>query len=393
MLRLVVCSALFLLSLSGPLAAQEESEAAAPNPANDLRGFWNTDDARDWTRAVRPNSSREVVYHDYPVMLDKVKEDTKAEEARRAAEAKIPVIKEDLSQGGKPAKSPENSEFSPKEDPQKQEPNQPRVSATPLSREQILAKFGSPDEPQVIRAQKDAPPAMQGLFEALNSNDKQLAFQYAMALARRQVEMQKMVGKATDYQILAMEAIGIRPANPMPDDGEPIDPSLAEVKEYYQEARQKELKKLAPGVDVNLEQYEVDSSKKPARENVRQAIPADPNGNVKILIFLDETNAEAAKIAERIKPLRNRYAGDAKFALFGLTKRTYELSGLKKRAAEISFPFPLVSGEALALDLRIRGYPTTVFVAASTKETYRVDGVPSVEEMDKTIRIMRGGQQ
>ena len=66
--------------------------------------------------------------------------------------------------------------------------------------------------------------------------------------------------------------------------------------------------------------------------------------------------------------------------------------GLKKVAAATSFPFPILNGEALALDLRIHRYPTFVFVAPTTKERYRLDGLRTPEEIEKVIRLMKGGR-
>lgn len=379
-------SALLLLT---PHGAQSQQAA----PAEDLRGFWSRDDARAWDRPVSPNTSRGVVYHDYPQMIDQIKEDAKAAAARKAAEAKMPVLPAGQNNPQNNENSPENQQFL---NDQSQQQQPPPAASTPLSRDQILAKYGAPEEAQIIRAQKDAPPAMQGLFEALNSNDKELAFRYAVALARRQAEMQKVVSKATDYQILAMEALGIRAPAPLPDDGEPIDPIRAEVQQYYEQARQAELKNGST-IDLNLEEGLEGPPAPPetaaaarARAAQQQIIPADPEGNVKVLIFLDEKAADTPKLAESLKPLRAKYQGDPKFALLGLTKRTYSANVLKKHGAELSFPFPLVSGEALAIDLRIKSYPTTVFVAATTKETYRVEGLPSVQEIQRVVGVMRG---
>jgi hypothetical protein len=374
--------------LSAPLSGQAQAiqPAAAAQAAPDLRGFWSRDDARAWDKPVNPNSSRMVVYHDYPQMIDRVREDELAAQARQAAEAKIPELP-----GRENALNAEQNQQVPGAAAQ---PGQEAPKNAPLSRDQILAKYGAPEDAQIIRAQKDSPPAMQGLFEALNSNDKELAFRYAVALARRQAEMQKVVSKATDYQILAMEAIGIRPESPLPDDGEAIDPIRAEVQKYYEETRQSELKNGA-GIVLPEEPGNEQLNANPLNSgrnatNSQQEIPVDPEGQVKVLIFLDEKAPEAAEISEKLKPLRAKYQSDPKFALFGLTKRTYSLSGLKKRSAEISFPFPLVSGEALAIDLRIQGYPTTIFVAATTKETYRVTGVPSAAEVERVVGVMRG---
>lgn len=380
-------TALLLLTPCRPCGAQGQQAA----PAEDLRGFWNRDDARAWDRPVSPNSSRAVVYHDYPMLIDQVKEDAKAAEARKAAEAKIPLQPRAAKDSENPQNTPENQGIST--DQSQQQPAPP--ASTPLSREQILAKYGAPEEAQIIRAQKDAPPAMQGLFEALNSNDKELAFRYAVALARRQGEMQKVVSKATDYQLLAMEALGIRQAASLPDDGEPLDPVRAEIQEFYEQARQAELKNGSKiDLHLNPEMADPAAATVPAAERsklVRQEIiPADPGGRVKILIFLDEKAPESAQIAETLKAVRAKHQSDPNLALFGLTKRTYSVNALKKYGAEISFPFPLVSGEALAIDLRIKSYPTTVFVAATTKETYRVEGVPSAEEIERVVGVMRG---
>jgi hypothetical protein len=362
-----------LTSLIFSLAPLAHAQQEVLTAGQDLRGFWNRDDAKAWDKPVRPNSSKAVVYHDYPQLIDRLKEDDQAVAARKAAESKIPEIPQNPAESAKQPPIP--------------------AASTPLSRDQILAKYGAPEEAQIIRAQKDAPPAMQGLFEALNSNDKELAFRYAVALARRQAEMQKVVSKATDYQMLAMEALGIREAPPLPDDGEPLDPIRAEVQEYIEQTRQAELKNGAKAaLPDDLEQTQAD----PQAATVNRAgrpqadIPVDPQGNVKVLIFLDEKAPDAAKLAERLKEVRAKYQGDPKFTLFGLTKRTYSLSSLKKFGAEISFPFPLLSGEALSIDLRIKGYPTTVFVAATTKETYRVDGVPTAEEIQRVVGVMRG---
>lgn len=373
---------LALTSLSFSLAPLAHGQQGVPVASQDLRGFWSRDDAKAWDKPVSPNSSQVVVYRDYPQMIDQLKEDAQAAAARQAAELKIPEVvqaRQNTAEKQQIAGDSANDQLRPS-------------AATPLTRDQILAKYGAPEEAQIIRAQKDAPPAMQGLFEALNSNDKELAFRYAVSLARRQAEMQKVVSKATDYQMLAMEALGIRPPAPLPDDGEPIDPIRAEVQEYYEQTRQSELKNGAKAALAdNIEQAQ---ASEPATQNrvaaPQEVIPVDPEGNVKILIFFDENKPEVAKLSEGLKIIRAKYQGDPKFAVFGLTKRTYSLSSLKKFGAEISFPFPLLSGEALSIDLRIQGYPTTVFVAATTKETYRVAGVPTADEIQRVVGVMRG---
>jgi hypothetical protein len=368
---------------------------------DELKGFWQKGDARNWDREVNPNSSVAVSYHNYPSVVDKVKEQ-EAERQKLLAQQKQQKSAENQAN---PAEAREVTK-----DPQSAQETPPPAS-TPLSRDEILAKFGAPDAPQLIRAQKDSPPAMQGLFEALNSGDKELAWQYAVALARRQAEMQNVVSKATDYQMLAMEAIGIRPPSQLPDNGEAVDPTRAELNEFIERTRQQELQKrvvIDPsslGEEGLSEQALSEQAlgaqgipvADPRARNARAAlktpqIPIDPEGKVKVLIFFDEKSKDSKEMAEAIRPLRERLKGDPNVAVLGLTKRTYTQAGLKLRGAELSFPFPLLSGEALALELRIQSYPTFVFLAVSTKQTYRIEGVPSLEEIERTVRVMKGGR-
>ena len=76
--------------------------------------------------------------------------------------------------------------------------------------------------------------------------------------------------------------------------------------------------------------------------------------------------------------------------MVGLTMRTYELPGLKKLGALTSFPFPLVNGEALAPELRIQRYPTVVFLAVTSKETYYLEGAQKPDEIERIVNVMKG---
>lgn len=372
--------------------------ALAQSSHQELKGFWNNGDARNWDRPVAPNSSQGVSYRNYPLVVDQVKAEEEA--ARVAPSVPQPNVPPNIRAiQGLPV-NPQNLQNAQQIGPNPELAAAAPAVSTPLSREQIMAKFGAPDQPQPIRAQKDSPPAMQGLFEALNSNDKELAWQYAVALAKRQREMQQVVSKASDYQMLAMEALGLRPAAASGPDGEAVDAVRNEVQDLMAQTRQAEFARQMPipadlGQEAALADGQADvqpgAPQMAARAIVRPPhIPVDPEGKVKLLIFLDEKLPESKQLAEKIAPLREKFKADPNLSVLGLTRRTYNVAGLKMRGAELSFPFPLLSGEALALDLRIQSYPTFVFVAATTRQTYRIEGVPALEEIEKTVKAMRG---
>jgi hypothetical protein len=350
---------------------------SAQAATEEVKGFWNRGDAANFRENVTPNSSKQINYADYPVVIDQIKERNQAAKLAPAVAPQNPLD---------PQQMPQNPEA---------QPTAPAVS-TPLSREQILAKFGAPDQPQPIRAQKEAPPAMHGLFEALNTGDKELAWEYALALAKRRLEMQSAVSKATDYQMAAAEALGLRPPQNIDPSTDNIDPVRAELAPLMQKTREAELKKRV-NIDAALaaEEAYVSGNSAPQAATLtsqRSDIPVDPEGKVKLLVFFDEKDRDAKQLGDSIRPLKDRYKGDPNFSVIGLTKRTYALPALKLRGAELSFPYPIVNGEALALDLRIQSYPSFVFLAVTSKQTYRLEGIPSVDEIEKTVKAMRGGR-
>jgi hypothetical protein len=349
------------------------SDACAQSANSELKGFWQKGDAAKWIEPARENSSGAVVYRDYPLAVDKVKADTQA-----AAAPSAPQV--------------DNSAEQPQPNPDQ-----------PMTREQIVSKFGAPDLPRAIRAAKDAPPEMQGLFAAIHSGDKELAWQYSLALARRNTEIQKTVLKATDYQILAAEALGYAPPSEQTEATDNINPNRLELQQYIARTRAEAAKQRAPAdIDTSLAATRaVDSTDAWAEGAASGAakavtltaqVPVDPEGRVKVLLFFDEKSPEAKSFSDAIRGLKARFQGDSNVSIVGLTRRSYGLPGLKALGAGTNFPFPLVNGEALAQELRIHSYPSVVLVAATSKQTYRLEGAPRTEEIEKVITLMKGSR-
>jgi hypothetical protein len=348
-------------------------EAFAQNANGELKGFWQKGDAAKWIEPVRENSSGAVVYRDYPLAVDKVKADTQA-----AAAPAAPQI--------------DNSSEQPQTNPDQ-----------PMTREQIISKFGAPELPRAIRASKDAPPEMQGLFAALHSGDKELAWQYSLALARRNTEIQKTVIKATDYQVLAAEALGYAPPSDSAQATENVNPNRLELQDLMERTRAEAAKQRAPSaIDASLAGAAAtdtvdawaqgDTSGARSNAPATAQVPVDPEGRVKVLLFFDEKDPEAKSFSDAMRSLKARFQSDPAVSIVGLTKRTYGLPGLKALGAGTNFPFPLVNGEALAQELRIHNYPSVVLVAPTSKQMHRLDGASSVEEIERNITLMKGSR-
>jgi hypothetical protein len=70
--------------------------------------------------------------------------------------------------------------------------------------------------------------------------------------------------------------------------------------------------------------------------------------------------------------------------------RSYALPGLKRVGEITSFPFPLVNGEALGPELRIQRYPTFVFLAVTSKQTYHLEGAQGPDEIERIVNVVKG---
>jgi hypothetical protein len=362
-----------LLIITASLAAlPAASLAQATN--DEQKGFWQKGAATDWNTPAHGNSSNEIVYRDYPLTVDeiKLKVQKEAEEAVNSAQSAI------NAQSAETAATTDNKQ------------------KTPLTREQIIAKYGSPSQPLPIRAQKESPPEMQALFEALNSGDKELAWQYSVALAERRNRMNQVVSKATDYQLLALEATGQRLPADLKPEAEAMGVARLELREYIERTKNEQMKKkfeweqalMAAGGAVEGDNWSTARSTSP--DKVASQIPVDPAGKVKLLIFFDERSPTIKEFSKSLKPLQEKFKADSNVSILGLTMRSYATPGLKRVGEITSFPFPLVNGEAIAPELRIQRYPSFVFLAVTSKQTYHIEGAQGAEEIERVLNIMKG---
>jgi hypothetical protein len=356
---------------------------ASPAQCDDLRGFWSKDSVIQYESPARENSSSNIQFGNHPRFADQMKQ---ASLAKQRAEAK--------GQQHQTSEPDEQFQQPPAAVPVSQPDQQPaQAQDTPLTREQIIAKYGPPEKQRYIKAQKEAPPEMQALIDALNSGDKELAWGYAVAMARRTEQLQDVVGKATQIQLLAMEALGMRPEAKIDEENQQVSPERAAFRALMEKTKQERLSKKL-NVDNALKAESADPSDTWTTGQGAQAqpVPVDPAGKVKLLVFFNESDPETTEMVESLKTLRNKVPSDAQFSVFGLTKRTYAPAGLKKLGANTGFPYPLLNGEALSQDLQIVTYPTYVFVALTSKQTYRLEGKRTADEVEKVVRLMKGGQ-
>jgi len=327
----------------------------------ELRGFWQKGVAGDMSSTSRGNSSATFDYERKP--------------AQKADG--VPV-------------APVN---------QVAQPNPPVVASSaeaPLSRDSIISQFGSPTSPRVIKAEQNAPDEFKGLLAALNIGDKELAFQYARAFAMRSARLAELVSKATEYQMIASEAEGLRPEVVEDPEEGPISSERQELAAYYKQAKEDRLRRLQ-----ETSADKVNGIGQPVAEEAAQpstvsnmgpgAIPVDEKGRVKLLVFINEKIPDS-ELNQTLSNLKEKFKADPLIELIGLTRETYAPTALKKVGATINVPIPILNGEAVGQELQIEQYPTFLFVAPTSKKTYRLDGSRSEAELEKVVRLMKGGR-
>jgi hypothetical protein len=210
--------------------------------------------------------------------------------------------------------------------------------------------------------------------------------------------VQDTVAKVTEWRLIGQEALGIRET---PDPNSPMSPERAKALKLL-DAAKKRLSERTFDVEKALEgelpatEDEILAARAEREKLLNQTptepIPVDPQGKVKLLVFLDEIAYPGKKLNESLEPLKKLLTTNPNLQIFGLTSKTYSKIGLKRVSATTSFPFPLLNGEALSRDLLITRYPTFIFVAPTTKQQYRLEGLRDTEEIEKVIRVMMGGK-
>jgi len=193
-----------------------------------------------------------------------------------------------------------------------------------------------------------------------------------------------------------MEATGQRPSAELNPEADEMGATRLELRDLMDKTKMERMQQkfqadqalAAAGISTEGDNWATGRGAEP--QKLAPQIPVDPAGKVKVLIFFDERDPNAKNLAKSLKPLQEKFKTDPNVSFFGLTMRTYALPGLKRVGEITSFPFPLVNGEALAPELRIQRYPTFVFLAVTSKQTYHLEGQRNAEEVEKVLNVMKG---
>lgn len=349
--------------------------AAAPcfAGADDLRGFWQSDAAKNWDFTPQGNSSKSIVFKEVAGPKNAPKAPVSAQITVPAAEQQPPANRPDqFTTTVSAAQAP-----------------------APQTRDAILSAYGDPSKDTPIVPKGDANPEFRGMAAALAIGDKDLAFQYARAHVRHLKNLQDFISSANEYQSLAMEVEGMEAENNDPAAMSPERKQLAEIiaKAKEEKAREDAARKLPAGSEtlIDEEGNAIPQHVSEASLNKPLNVPVDPEGKVKVLLFFS-SRAEATRpfVIEGLK-LAKQFASDPRVSVTGFIHERMDAVQLEIVRNGSGITFPLKNGEALEQQLKISVLPAVVFVAQSTKAIHTMTGVQSVEELSKVVRLMQGG--
>lgn len=287
----------------------------------------------------------------------------------------------------------------------------------PDKTQELLAKYGSPDEDEPVKTEANAPKTLTAMIEARRAGMEDLAFQYARKHARylrslkeNGVYMTGLIGKA-------MVAEGMLPENSWPRSTqyEEQDILLQRNRESEKEKKTdivedaelslgelddgtRDLLRRAQAAEDADDTKDVKIEEKPKPEDNRAAIraklrgiPADPKGQVSVYVFLRLTDPNTLSHLKEIQKLYDDYRADKNVRIVPMSIDSTSLDDIGKMQAIMGISFPVRNAAGTALRLQVRESPTLLFVSETTDKVIRETGFKGITYYDEVIKAIKGG--
>lgn len=288
-------------------------------------------------------------------------------------------------------------------------------------RQQLVEKFGDPSSRPEIKTLDTAPKPYQAMYEALNNNDEELAYEYAIQYVRYQREMQEARNRAVAIEGVAMVKEDMLSANswPMQDNYQQyhylLDKEVPELQDSRPQSRKdqemmdrRQLDSEARGIINRLKKSEHDLfnnrgklytiadeldeqiERQKARKLLKYKLPRDPQGKVAVYFFIRARDQDARSMAADVEKLYRSVQGGGKVSIVGLSIDRTNQGDLASFRNKTGISFPLISGEVLAKKMQITQSPTLIFSIESNGKFHLEEGLRNYYYIDEIIKIMQG---
>lgn len=292
-------------------------------------------------------------------------------------------------------------------DPQAQQDDSPEAQ-----KERIVREFGSPDDEIPILGDEKAPKPFRGMMHALESGNKELAFQYARSYVRYMNKVKERSSLAAQLAGLGAEIEGTQPRR---DHSEEQDTSgyLGIYKKELGKAVEnesavlslnpeaQELLARARGETLDAQDSEAAAAnRRPLGEAAERALvhenhpgglPVDPNGRVSVYYFLSVADKGPHSMLTDVQRLYDTYAKDQKVRVVGISLVSRaELGVSEMRYRENAITLPIEENKELAASFGIVRTPAVVVVAETDQRVILEKGHRTFWYLDELVRTVGG---
>lgn len=316
------------------------------------------------------------------------------------------------------------------EEEEKKKEQKPKTEETPtkysLSKElktpeDIVKKFGSPDEREPVMAELNAPRPFQALRAALELGDDDLAFQYARKFMQFLKDSQDSGVRIRNMLGLAQQAIGVSDgqdwtASHELDSERPLLERelkrLDDLKKQYgdidtldvdegaraliKQAREGKVDPLEGGLHKpempfdDFASLDEAGARKRARSDLAGNLPKDPKGEYDIGLFFKPTDLKAIGLGPEYEKFYKSAREDRRLNIMGFTLPGSSASDLTNFRNQTSVTFPVQDGAIEARALHIEQSPTIVFMSRNTGQVLKIKGSRPAAYLDEALKMIHG---
>ena len=285
-------------------------------------------------------------------------------------------------------------------------------SPPPQSAEEILSRFGDPEQETPVQAQENAPVPFKGMMAALQVGDKELAYRYARQYMRYVNRVQDRASTALNLQRLAKEREGFVPAGSNIDNPEHLLLEKDAAASEEEEAERARIATLDPATFKLLEEASHAEGTKLGLSGLMQpispedsraelvnihkahgaSVPVDPKGEVDVLFFFNPIERESQQMAKEFERTYQNLLGNQKVRFVGLYTKGALADGGNAFRTSTGATFPMRSGLDLAERLKLKSSPTVVILARNTGDAVYEQGFRGAAYL-KAVISMVGGER
>jgi hypothetical protein len=282
-------------------------------------------------------------------------------------------------------------------------------------REKLLAEYGDPTKNAPILATKDAPAPMRAMFQAIQSGQEDLAYQYARQYARYLRDLTARSNQIGELTGIAMEEEGTAPRRPLSEEpnyegtGDLVAKQLKDEKDRarsYESALNEEalsiLRRAEAQEDARLAERRdepqsevvppqlVDEAteRRNARERFLRTAPRSADGRLTVYLFARPYQTESREMLRSFVKLVDAFKDNKKIAFVILTAERQENLELQRMREAVGGKVPVRSGGNLRTKLGISTAPAVVFWVPGTTKIVVEEGIRSFPVMEEGIKVI-----